>query len=467
MLELINENGTDIDFSTVTGSFQSIEDKRTSYTKLLSAETNGVNIANYDHDTVVSDCLHHIYGDAMPNVGVYKAILATGYTDVVLDKPLTKHDMELAEKLYNDPEYVFSADELADCADTDEDRLRDFAEVMFFTHKGWWIFESTKSLVTIKENGDIKLPNVKTITGSLDELGYSYVGYEKARAQYGNCLDEFLQMDVLPIKSDPTNTDGDGDGYDDSIDRRKLKWDISSAKIKDDKYVSYSGDKKNYGGYQGWFSAVLGNVIGGYLTIVGCGIVASCDLIHYIKFHHDKPQLSELDEHAATSEYSMFALDYMLQYILGEPSIPGWTLSEIWLRKSIIGGVWRSDICRALNRYFEDNGCSEYTFTFKSTISFKTREQFAMSIYEMLENDTPVIARIGYGDGLIPIINNDYTGKSFNDVNWHYIMITEIYYDVINDKYALTCSSWGEKYRIDLDDFYHNSGWTGGIVDVK
>ena len=70
-----------------------IEDKRTSYTKLLSAETNGVNIANHDHDTVVTDCLHHIYGDSMPNVGIYKAILATGYTDVVLDKPLTKHDI--------------------------------------------------------------------------------------------------------------------------------------------------------------------------------------------------------------------------------------------------------------------------------------------------------------------------------------------------------------------------------------
>ena len=89
----------------------------------------------------------------------------------------------------------------------------------------------------------------------------------------------------------------------------------------------------------------------------------------------------------------------------------------------------------------EDNGCSEYDFTFKSTLSFKTREQFTMSIYEMLKNVTPVIARIGYGDGLIPFINNAYTGKSFNDVNRHYIMITEIYYDVINDKYALTCSS--------------------------
>lgn len=51
---------------------------------------------------------------------------------------------------------------------------------MFFTKDEFWIFESTKSLVTINENGDIKLPNVKTITGSLD---------------------------VLPIWSDPTNTD--------------------------------------------------------------------------------------------------------------------------------------------------------------------------------------------------------------------------------------------------------------------
>ena len=40
-------------------------------------------------------------------------------------------------------------------------------------------------------------------------------------------------------------------------------------------------------------------------------------------------------------------------------------------------------------------GCSEYDFTFKSTLSFKTREQFAMSIYDMLDSDLPVITRVG------------------------------------------------------------------------
>lgn len=51
----------------------------------------------------------------------------------MLNKPLTEHDMELAEKLYDDPEYAFSEEEVKDCADTDRDGLFDFEEVMFYS----------------------------------------------------------------------------------------------------------------------------------------------------------------------------------------------------------------------------------------------------------------------------------------------------------------------------------------------
>ena len=110
----------------------------------------------------------------------------------------------------------------------------------------------------------------------------------------------------------------------------------------------------------------------------------------------------------------------------------------------------------------EDNGCSEYDFTFKSTLSFKTREQFAMSIYEMLDNDFPVITRIGTEN--VPMFK---TANDMGNFNWHYIVITEMEYDLKNNKYRLTCSSWGQKYYIDLDDLYDHSGLTGGFVNAS
>lgn len=215
VLELVNENGTDINFSTVTECFDSIEQNRNSYAKLLSAETNGVNIDRASYETVVNDCIEYIYGNKKPEVGIYKAIIATGYNTVVLDKPLTENDMHLAEKRYNNPDYVFSDDELRDCADTDGDGLKDFEEVMFYSD-----FVKESKFITF-DNGVINLPHVADVMRIFEENGeYAYVdgGIEKAREQYGNSWAVFLTRPILPIWSDPTSEDGDKDDLPDGHD---------------------------------------------------------------------------------------------------------------------------------------------------------------------------------------------------------------------------------------------------------
>ena len=103
------------------------------YAVALYKMTNGIDISANDF---TKQALEHIYGEVPEeNQYQYQAIIATGYKPVVLKKELTPYDMELAEKRYNDPDYIFSDAELADCEDTDEDGLKDFEEIMFYTKK--------------------------------------------------------------------------------------------------------------------------------------------------------------------------------------------------------------------------------------------------------------------------------------------------------------------------------------------
>lgn len=178
-----------------------------SYARVLFDETEGKNFdIAANREVFVEDVLKYIYGTVPTQAGAYNAIIATGYSTVVLDKPLTEHDMELAEKLYNNPEYAFSEEEVKDCADTDGDGLLDFEEVMFFANK-----LGNCQLIKFEDN-EIKLPSVNKIIAELDEIAYVQSGLLKAKIQYRDCFDEFLCLTVLPVISDPTNEDSDNDG---------------------------------------------------------------------------------------------------------------------------------------------------------------------------------------------------------------------------------------------------------------
>lgn len=187
------------------------------YAVALYKMTNGIDISANDF---TKQALEHIYGEVPEeNQYQYQAIIATGYKPVVLKKKLTPHDMELAEKRYNDPDYIFSDTEIANCEDTDEDGLKDFEEVMFHSD-----FVKESKFITF-DNGVINLPQVADVMRIFEENGeYAYVdgGIEKAREQYGNYWAIFLTRPILPILSDPTNPDGDGDGISDELDGEAL-----------------------------------------------------------------------------------------------------------------------------------------------------------------------------------------------------------------------------------------------------
>lgn len=204
------------------------------YAVALYKMTNGIDISANDF---TKQALEHIYGEVPEeNQYQYQAIIATGYKPVVLKKKLTPYDMELAEKCYNDPDYIFSDTEIEDCEDTDEDGLKDFEEVMFYSD-----FVKESKFITF-DNGVINLPQVADVMRIFEENGeYAYVdgGIEKAREQYGNYWAIFLTRPILPILSDPTAPDSDGDMIPDHLDSQKL----ISNKLPDI-FVSYIKSEK-------------------------------------------------------------------------------------------------------------------------------------------------------------------------------------------------------------------------------
>lgn len=182
-----------------------------SYVCRLYDETEGKPFdIKKNREVFVEDVLNYIYGKVPSTSGAYNAIIATGYHTVVLDKPLTEKDKENAEKLYDNPNYVFAESEILDCADTDGDDLYDFQEVMFFDKYGTDMIDF--------DNGIVVLKTVADLMKHLDDVEeYSFVetGLEKAHEQYRYYYSIFLTYLVLPIKSDPTNSNGDGDVFSD------------------------------------------------------------------------------------------------------------------------------------------------------------------------------------------------------------------------------------------------------------
>ncbi|MCM1508932.1 MAG: hypothetical protein NC177_17630, partial [Ruminococcus flavefaciens] len=213
LLENLGNLQTSIDFCTITDSFTAIENQDTSYSYALSKKSGGVNIDTVSYESVVNDCLTHIYGEVPENVNAYKAIIATGYNTIVLDKPITPKYAENANKKIINSDYEFDIDELEDCADTDKDGAWDFEEILFEING--------VSVIEFDENSQIILPKVKELFHDSNKFpipAYVESGRDKALEQYGDYYIEFMQCEVLPIRSNPLLKDSDMDGITDNLD---------------------------------------------------------------------------------------------------------------------------------------------------------------------------------------------------------------------------------------------------------
>lgn len=169
------------------------------YQGALAKSTDGLIL--YDYKNLDGHLIFdHIFDDVK-----YDAILLTGYETIQLNAQLnSKNNM--------DSDYV-------ECAEDDDlhtnDHLTDWEEVGV----DHWV---KVGLMSVDESGNAKLPTIKEC---MDFTGLSYVekGLERYKQTLGINFDVAIySVRVLPIISDPTRADSDGDGIVDKYDPNPL-----------------------------------------------------------------------------------------------------------------------------------------------------------------------------------------------------------------------------------------------------
>ncbi|MBE6889737.1 MAG: hypothetical protein E7485_06960 [Ruminococcaceae bacterium] len=190
------ENGVDV--SVITPAFEEL----TGFQKFITDDSRGVVIDSFSD--FADDVYTHIFDEDYEQKylppdpqSAFDAILLTGYERITLDSIL-----------YPNGENPTGVD-----SDTDKDTLTDWDEVDV---ERW----ETAGLITIEDNGYINLPTLQQCM-DYTELSYVKEGLNRFLGAY-NVTNLLGDIRVLPISSDPTSEDGDGDGYIDTIDEDRL-----------------------------------------------------------------------------------------------------------------------------------------------------------------------------------------------------------------------------------------------------
>lgn len=139
----------------------------------------------------------------------YPIISAVGWKRINLDEPITEEYFTRSIAIDNDPSLRDGVIALNKYADTDKDGLLDLEEIMFRNEDG-------KDLISFDSNGNAVLPNFEDCTGALPwNRRIFYV--EEGLRRYADVakFQDLYKLRILPIKSDPTNKDSDGDDIED------------------------------------------------------------------------------------------------------------------------------------------------------------------------------------------------------------------------------------------------------------
>lgn len=198
VLKDIKEKGT-IQINTVF-LMEAKNENEFSYANKMINYTGGK--AHFKYDDSSEFMLKQIYNNPEVNNG-FRAIIGTGYRTVVFNSSLEQN-----YKWSNGKE----KDKITEDDDLDKDGLYDYQEIMF---------KDSKENLLVKENSDgsIQLLKYEDIIGKVgEELFYVKNGLERYCSATGENannspkIESLLKCNILPIKSDPTNPDGDGDG---------------------------------------------------------------------------------------------------------------------------------------------------------------------------------------------------------------------------------------------------------------
>lgn len=142
----------------------------------------------------------------------YPIISAVGWKRIKLDAPITVECRDKSFVIDNDPSLRDSIVNTNKFADTDKDGLLDLEEIMFQTENG-------NDLITFDDSGNAILPNFENCTSAFPRLRRLFY-VENGLTRYADIavFQDLFKFEILPIKSDPTSEDSDGDGLQDIED---------------------------------------------------------------------------------------------------------------------------------------------------------------------------------------------------------------------------------------------------------
>ena len=189
---IIEKNATS---TGVNISFISNERKSGSYQTEIPKATGGLMIEGFTDFGKIA--YNHVFEEPLVEVEKFNAILATGYQQVELDGKLNSFNG----------------------CHSDDDNITDWVEV----GGDQWI---EMGLFSHDEYNNVVLPTVGQCIDALGDVPF-YVEGALAESDFKG---SFLNMRVMPITSDPTQEDGDGDGLSDNEDDDRLS--VHKAKYK-------------------------------------------------------------------------------------------------------------------------------------------------------------------------------------------------------------------------------------------
>ena len=170
-------------------SFITDNRKIDSYQTEIPEETKGVVLNSLSN--FAKKAYNHVFEEPLVEFDGFSAILATGYQTVELKEELNSFN---------------------DCH-SDDDNITDWDEV----NVDYW---ASCGLITFDDNNNVVLPTLKQC---MDYTDKSYVEEGLGRFISQPTISLMLNdIRVMPITSDPTREDSDGDGIDDLYDPHKL-----------------------------------------------------------------------------------------------------------------------------------------------------------------------------------------------------------------------------------------------------
>lgn len=176
---------------------------------------------SYSYEGLSEFMLKQIYNNDYKVENGYKAIIGTGYKTVVFNSSLQQN--------YEWSNNNMSNGSPTDDDDLDKDGLADYEEIMFKQKDIYGIYKDT---VKVDTNGKVDLYTFGEIVKNLNDSLYThkilfYVenGLERYRDATGDhtiSIKSLISTRILPIKSDPTDADGDFDAIPDYCDNNPL-----------------------------------------------------------------------------------------------------------------------------------------------------------------------------------------------------------------------------------------------------